>query len=99
MGRKLLALICGLVTAWGTIIIGKMIATDAGYAAPLGLEFMSRAEISSYFASQPMPVYVILLIASILGGFFGGFIEANVGWAKASGAGTETFFSSGEGPG
>ena len=78
MGRKVLALVCGLVSAWGIIWFGKMIATDAGYIEPAGLEYMSREQIASYLASQPMPVYATLLIVSIIGAFFGGFIVSNM---------------------
>jgi len=84
-GRKLLALICGLVSAWGFIWAGKMIATDAGYIEPAGLEYMSRDQVATYFATQPMPVYATLLIVSIIGAFFGGFIVSNM--TRREGAG------------
>ena len=85
MGRKVLAVVCALVSAWGTILIGKIIATDAGYLEPAGLEFMNRAQVSSYFSSQPIPVYVSLLTASIIGAFFGGFIVSNMSRRESPG--------------
>ena len=85
MGRKILAVVSALIAAWGTIIVGKMVATDAGYLEPAGLEFMSRAQIVSYFSSQPTPVYVALLIASLIGAFFGGYIVTNMSRRESPG--------------
>jgi hypothetical protein len=85
LGRKVLAVVCGLVSAWGTIILGKMIATDAGYAEPAGLEYMNRGEIAVYSASQPTAVYVTLLISSVIGAFFGGHIVTNMSRRESPG--------------
>jgi len=84
-GRKVLAVVCGLVSAWGTIILGKMIATDAGYSEPAWLEYMNRGEVAAYDASQPPAVYVTLLISSIVGAFFGGYIVTNMSRRESPG--------------
>ena len=86
MGRKILAVVCGAVTAWGIILIGKMVATGgASVVEPTWLENMSRGETAAYFSSQPMSVYVTLLLASIIGAFLGGFIVGNMGRREGSG--------------
>ena len=77
MNRKILALASGLVTAWGIIVIDKLIAIG-GWPTGGAVEYMTRSEITAYFSSQPLAFYVTLLIGSVLGGFFGSYIAANM---------------------
>jgi len=85
MGRKVLAVVCGLVSAWGLMIVGKMVATSAGYNTPNGFEFMSRSEVAAYFSSQPTELYAALLITSLIGGFFGGYVVTNMSRRESPG--------------
>ena len=84
MGRKILALTSGLVTAWAIILIVKMIATDVGWT-PNGMEFMTRGEVTTYFSTQPTGTYVTLLIGSIIAAFFGGYIVTNMSRRESPG--------------
>ena len=84
MGRKILAVVVALITAWGIILVGKMVATRIG-ATPNNLEYMSRDEVIAYFSSRPVEVYVTLLIVSIIGAFFGGYIVTNMSRRESPG--------------
>ena len=77
MKRKILALATGLATAWGIIVIDKLIAIG-GWPTGSAVEFMRRDEVTTYFASQPPAFYMTLLIGSVLGGFFGSYIASNM---------------------
>jgi|GEM_PF-859481 len=78
MGRKVLATITALITAWGIIIAGKMVATAAGITEPTGLEYMTRGQIEHYLSTQPINYYVTLFVTSVIGAFFGGYIVTNM---------------------
>lgn len=77
MKRMILALASGLVTAWGIIAIDKLIAIG-GWPTGGAVRYMTQSEMVAYFSSQPLPFYLTLLIGSVLGGFFGSYIAANM---------------------
>jgi hypothetical protein len=74
MGRTILALVCGLATAWGIIVIDKLIAFGGWESTGRAIGFMSREELITYISTRPMAFNVTLLIGSILGGLFGGLV-------------------------
>jgi hypothetical protein len=84
MGRKILAMASALITAWGFLLIGKMIATDVGWT-PNSLEFMSRSEVSAYFSTQPLGTYITLLIGSMIAAYFGGYIVTEMSRRESPG--------------
>ena len=85
MGRKILAIVSALITAWGIILVGKMFSTEGGFTTPANLEYMNRAEVAAYFSSQPTSTYVGLLIASVIGALFGGYIVTNMSRRESPG--------------
>lgn len=84
MGRKILALVVGLITAWAVILIVEMVATRVWHT-PNNLEYMTRAEMSTYFASMPVAAYVVVLIGYLLGSFAGGFIVTKMSRRESPG--------------
>lgn len=83
MGRKVLAVVVALVTAWAIFLVCEMIGTRLA-GAPASLEFMSRADIISYFSSLPTVSYATVLIGYLTGSFLGGFIVTKMSRREGS---------------
>ncbi len=84
MGRKILAVVVGLITAWGFILIVGMIATRM-WSTPNNLEYMSRDEMIAYFSSRPLETFIVILIGYIIGAYFGGFIVTKMSRRESPG--------------
>ena len=84
MGRKILAVIVAMITATGIILIVAMVATRL-WSTPNNLEYMSRAEASTYFSSRPLESYVVMLIGYVMGAFFAGFIVTKMSRRESPG--------------
>ena len=67
MGRTILALVCGVVAALGTIVIDKLIAIGGWNSPDRAIGFMSREELVSYISTRPLSFNLTLLIGSLLG--------------------------------
>ncbi|CAN5405607.1 hypothetical protein BH10ACI2_BH10ACI2_02640 [soil metagenome] len=84
MGRKVLAVVVALITAWGIILIDKMIASGM-WSTPNNMEYMSRSELAAYFSSRPLEANIVLLIGSVIAAFFGGYIVTNMSRRESPG--------------
>lgn len=74
MGRKILAIIVALITAFAVIFIVQMIATLFAPQPPKNFEYLSRDEILAYLNSVPVSVIATVLAGYVLGAFAGGFV-------------------------
>jgi hypothetical protein len=84
MGRKILAVIVALITAWGIILIVEMIASRL-WSTPNNLEYMSRGDMAAYFSSLPVTAYVVVLVGYLIAAFFGGFIVTKMSRRESPG--------------
>ena len=84
MGRKILAVIVGLLTAWGFILIVGIISTRM-WSTPNNLEYMSRSEVVAYVASRPIESFIVVLIGYVIGAYFGGFIVTKMSRRESPG--------------
>jgi len=79
MGRKILAVIVGIITATAIIWIFEMISTMAAPNYPKNAEYMTREEWSAYLATMPAMSLAIILIGYIVASFAGGFVAQKIG--------------------
>jgi len=84
MGRKILAVVVALITAWAIFLIVEMVSTRF-WNTPNNLEYMGRGEVASYFASLPPIAYAIVLFGYIIGAFFAGFIVTKMSRRESPG--------------
>lgn len=86
MGRKILAVIVGIIAAMAVIMLVQMM--NALIVPPPPAEVMNDpARLVAYMVAMPTTAYVVILIGYILGSFAGGFIvtkmSRQVGGGKA----------------
>ena len=86
MGRKVLAVVVAMITAFGIIWITFMIGSMMAPFYPKNLEYMGAAEVQQYANQLPVSTYVVDLVGYILAAFFAGFIATKMGrrWGGSS---------------
>lgn len=85
MGRKILAVIIGMITATAIIWLAYMISSMMAPFYPKNLEYMSRGEVIAYMQSVPMGTFVTVLAGYAVAAFAGGFISTKMGRRWSSG--------------
>jgi hypothetical protein len=73
MGRKILAVITGLITAVAVIMIGEMMMSMWGFIAP-GKNPVATSDEAQHFATIPTSGYVFLALIYAVASFAGGFV-------------------------
>jgi len=81
MFRNLGAIVIGVITAFGTVMlvdkIGHMV-----YPPPPGLDFTNPDAIRPYLATLPIPAFLFILASSVVAAFVGTFIACCIGTAN-----------------
>ena len=85
MGRKILAVIIGMITATAIIWLAYMISSMMAPFYPKNLEYMSRGEVIAYMQTVPMGTFVTVLAGYAVAAFAGGFISTKMGRRWSSG--------------
>ncbi len=84
MGRKILALIVGLIAAFAVMMIVEML--NSLVVMPPGPEIMKDpAKLKEFMADLPMKAYIVVLIGYFLGSFFGGYIVTKMSRRESPG--------------
>ena len=86
MGRKMLAVVTAMITAFAAMFITFMIGTMMAPFYPKNLEYMTWPEIQQYIAQLPPSTFVVDLIGFLVASFFAGFISTKMGrrWGGGS---------------
>jgi MFS family permease len=79
MGRKILAVIIGFITAAAIFMVFQMISTMAAPNYPANAEHMTGEELAAYIKTLPPMVFGIMLAGYIVGSFAGGFVASKMG--------------------
>ena len=84
MGRKILALIVGLIAAIAVVMIVEML--NSFVIPPPGSEITGDpARLREFMTSLPITAYVMILIGYLLGAFAGGFIATKLSRRESPG--------------
>jgi hypothetical protein len=75
--KKILAIVAGVVTGFIVTFIGDA-TVHAIHPLPSGLNFMDKSVMTTYIASIPTYVFVIMIIFWALSAFFGGMLAARI---------------------
>ena len=86
MGRKFLAVVTGMITAFGIIGATYMIATMMAPFYPKNLGHMGPGELQAYMSQLPASTYGVDLVGYIVAAFVAGFIATKMGRRWSSGA-------------
>ena len=78
IGRKVTAVITGLITSLGIIILGWMISTKAPFSSPAQMEYVTHGDLINYANAAPPLYWAIGLITYAVAGFAGGFITTKM---------------------
>jgi len=86
MGRKFLAVITAMSTAFGIIWVSYMISTMMAPFYPKNLEYMGSGELQAYWAQVPASTYGVVLAGYIIAAFVAGFIATKMGrrWSEGT---------------
>ncbi len=86
MGRKVLAVITAMITAFGIIGVTYMISTMMAPFYPKNLEYMGTAELQAYWSQVPPSTYGVVLAGYIVAAFAAGFIATKMGrrWSEGT---------------
>ena len=79
MGRKILAVIVGFITATAIIVIFEMISTMAAPNYPGNAGHMTSDEWQAYMKTLPAMSFAIILIGYFVASFAGGFVASKMG--------------------
>lgn len=84
MGRKILALIVGLIAAFAVMMIVEMI--NSLVVMPPGPEIMKDpAKLREFMGSLPLTAYIVVLVGYFLGSFIGGYIVTKMSRRESPG--------------
>jgi hypothetical protein len=81
MGRKILAVVAGVILA-GLVVYGVQAIGHRVYPPPEGLNMKDMEAMKAYVATLPVGALLFVLVAYILGSFAGGWLAAKI--ARAS---------------
>jgi MFS family permease len=79
MGRKILAVIIGFITAAAIFMVFQMISTMAAPNYAGNWEHMTAEEKLAYVKTLPPMVFGIVLAGYVVGSFAGGFVASKMG--------------------
>lgn len=81
MGRKILAVVAGVILA-GLVVYGVQAIGHQVYPPPENLDTKNMEAMKAYVATLPVGAFLFVLVAYILGSFAGGWLAAKI--ARAS---------------
>jgi len=86
MGRKLLAIATGMITAFSIIGISYMVSTMMAPFYPRNLDYMGPGELQAYWAQLPASTYGVVLGGYGIAAFAAGFLSTKTGrrWSEGT---------------
>ncbi|HVF46054.1 MAG TPA: hypothetical protein VNA17_00660 [Pyrinomonadaceae bacterium] len=84
MGRKILAVIVGWITAGAIILIGQMFMGSI-WAPPTPTVRDEAATMQAYFQALPTAAFITLAVIYVIASFAGGFVATKMGRRFSSG--------------
>lgn len=78
MGRRILGMIAGAITAFAVIGIVQMIGTMFASQPPKNIEYMTAEEIAAFVASLPLGTLLTFIFGYMLGSLAGGWMATKV---------------------
>lgn len=77
MGRKILAVVAGVILA-GIVVFAVQAIGHRVYPPPEGLDTKNIEAMKAYVATLPMGALLFVLVAYVLGSFAGGWLAAKI---------------------
>ncbi len=77
MGRKILAVVAGVILA-GLVVYGVQAIGHQVYPPPENLDTKNMEAMKAYVATLPVGAFLFVLVAYILGSFAGGWLAAKI---------------------
>lgn len=77
MGRTILGILAGMVTAW-LLIMAFQFASGTLYPPPPGLDLTQPDQLAAFVAQAPPAAMALVLAGWVLGAFVGGWVAAKV---------------------
>jgi hypothetical protein len=87
MGKRILAIIAGVITAFILIAIVEYLASRV-YPAPPGFDYKNKEAVLELMKSMPAGAWWLIILAYVLGSFAGGFVAALISPDKKIRSGT-----------
>ncbi|MFN6964194.1 MAG: hypothetical protein ACK4S4_10575 [Pyrinomonadaceae bacterium] len=84
MGRKILGIVAGWITAWAIFALFEMIASAFAPQPPGNLSHMTTDEVRRFMLSLPPSGYVMMLVGYVIGSFAGGWMATKVAQARTT---------------
>lgn len=81
MGRKIAAVLIGIVVAFSVVFVVELIPSRL-YPPPSGLDFTQADVVANYMRSLPVAAFLWVLCGFILGAFIGGWVCARIARAR-----------------
>ena len=78
MGRKILGVVAGAITAFAVIGIVQMIGSMFAPQPPKNIEYMTREEMTAYIASLPIGSLLTVIFGYMLGSLAGGWMATKI---------------------
>ena len=77
MGRTILGILAGMVTAWLLIMVCQF-ASGRLYPPPPGMDLTQPDQLAAFIAQAPVAAMVLVVVSWVLGAFIGGWVAAKV---------------------
>lgn len=77
MGRTILGILAGMVTAWLLIMVCQF-ASGLLYPPPPGMDLRQPEQLAAFIAQAPLAAMVLVVASWVLGAFIGGWVAAKV---------------------
>lgn len=77
MGRTILGILAGMVTAW-VLIMACQFASGMLYPPPPGTDLTQPDQLAAYVARAPLAAMALVVASWVLGAFAGGWVAAKV---------------------
>ena len=77
MGRTILGILAGMVTAWLLIMVCQF-ASGLLYPPPPGMDLRQPEQLAAFIAQAPVAAMVLVVVSWVLGAFIGGWVAAKV---------------------
>ena len=77
MGRTILGILAGMVTAWLLIMVCQF-ASGLLYPPPPGMDLRQPEQLAAFIAQAPLAAMVLVVASWVLGAFIGGWVAAKI---------------------
>ena len=77
MGRTILGILAGMVTAWLLIVVCQFMSGML-YPPPPGMDLRQPEQLAAFIAQAPVAAMVLVVVSWVLGAFIGGWVAAKV---------------------